>query len=639
MAENEVFHAVIAASDDASHTIDQIKAKLHGLGLEAAHTGEMTEHLHHPHVFAALSEHVDLVHEHFGHLHASIGEVGGSIAELIPQFAAFAAIGSVAAVFETVEHTAEAYGELAHTAQSLGLATEQLHELNLVAKLTDTSVEAMDKGFSKLNRTIADASAGKNKDAAALFSHVGIALRDGNGHLRSANDLFPLLANAFAHTSDAAMRTRMSFALFGRGGAELIPMLMRGQKGIEELQREARSFGVDMSAYGEGLEAYNDSMHHLTIATGGFTEMLGGKLAPVLRPLIDEAADLVVANREWITGDIAEGVKEFSGWLQHVPWHQVGTELRDAGKEARHFIDDLGGVKVVAEVLGGVLAFKGLKFLAEPILDAAKFGLALGNLVLKLTTELVPAWAKVGTAAEVAGAKELAAAEAPGAAAIAGGSKLAKVATVAGEAGLGAAEGGVAVAAAGEGAAVIAGSSVAAALELIPPVLIGTLAIAALAASGASLAVFLREHFGGAPVDAEHPSLHVVTHAAIANRELVADRGSELAAQQRTAARLANRSYSTGGLARTVDAFVNSPGNLATPDDYGLPFAGSPLPPPPSATRSPAPAADVTGEVKISIDFTNAPPGTTTSAAVTGSPLISPRINTGRAWDLDPFAS
>ncbi len=94
-AASDVFHARIAATDDASKTIDEIRKRFHGLARDADHVGHATEHMHKPHIWGEIGEHINLTREHFGELHASIGEVGSGITELLPAMAALGAAGAV----------------------------------------------------------------------------------------------------------------------------------------------------------------------------------------------------------------------------------------------------------------------------------------------------------------------------------------------------------------------------------------------------------------------------------------------------------------------------------------------------------------------------------------------------------------
>ena len=338
-AGTDVFKAKISATDDASSTIAAIKERIHALGSEAHGAGEKVKHLHQPGVFSLLREHTEKTSESFHEMGEHVAHVGEKIADLVPAITAFGAAGSLAAMLETTEKVADAYGELNHTAQGLGVQAQQLHEWNTVARLTDTNAESMDRSMAKLNRTLADASSGKSKDAAQLFTSLHLDPRQ----FKDSADALPALADAFAHTGDATKRAQMAQVLFGKAGTEMIPLLMRGRDGIAALQAEAKKLGFDFADSGEGLEAYNASMKRMGVATDAFKDAVGADLAPVLAPVIDQVTEWASANRDWIAADLAGSVKDTACPAVQVWFGVWCTEM------ALYWLDGLGVGVVVGE--------------------------------------------------------------------------------------------------------------------------------------------------------------------------------------------------------------------------------------------------------------------------------------------------
>src|SRR5262249_4739792 len=150
------------------------------------------------------------------------------------------------------------------------------------AKRTQIESETLEKGLGKLNRTIADAATGKNKDAAALFARLGINLRDANGHLRGAKDVLPGLASAFERNENEAVRSAMAVALFGKAGESLIPFLARGRGWMEGLSAETKRFGGLTDKHRVGLAELNDRYEELEKAGSGLSSRLSASLAPLL---------------------------------------------------------------------------------------------------------------------------------------------------------------------------------------------------------------------------------------------------------------------------------------------------------------------------------------------------------------------
>ena len=117
-------------------------------------------------------------------------------------------------------------------------------------------------------------------------------------------------------------------------------------------------------------------------------------------------------NRDWVSTGIADRVGDLAHWVDSVDWRTVGTELEDWAKGAEHFVDEIGGAKTIAEALGGIIAYEGVKFAAGPMRDIVVFTASVGTLIAKISTELPAAWAAAGRAATAASEVEVAAIEA-----------------------------------------------------------------------------------------------------------------------------------------------------------------------------------------------------------------------------------
>ena len=358
------------AADAAHHA----SGEMHKLGDEAARTGHEIEHAAHPHAYEVLGGHINLLRTHFGTLRVGAGEFGHSLTEFLPMLAALGSAGSLVGLFELTEKMSDAYAELAKTATAAGVTAEQFNALSYAAQQTDVPVDQLSRGMFRLNRDIAEAAAGKNKDAASLFHHLGISLRDANGHLRSAAELLPLLAEAFKHTADPAMRARMAMVLFGRAGLDMLPLLMQGREELEKLTAAGQrvSFVPDKEA-GEKLEEYHRSLLTLTAAVQGFGMEISTKLAPVLQPVIETMTDWIVANRDWIATGIASHVQELANWIGHLDMKAIIESMTEWGHTILNVLGAMGGFK-------GALAALALA-LGSPLLEglAAAIGM-LGTL-------------------------------------------------------------------------------------------------------------------------------------------------------------------------------------------------------------------------------------------------------------------
>ena len=298
-----VFQAVVSALDHASPVLATITRNINGLSGAALRAQVATQRLAlaSPAGFAQMRFGVAGVTSAFGRLRSGIGGVLSGVTSLLPPIAALGAGGSIAGLVGLVKHTADAREEVRHMAEAIGVTPEQLGRLGYAAQLTGTDVGAMETGMTRLNRVIGNATAGKNKDALALFQRIGVSMQE----LRTGNaaTILPKIAAAFQKTESATLRGRMAFALFGRGGVQMIAMLARGSDELRRMGEEAARLKYAFTdADDKGLTRFRDSWIGLETAVGGFTDMLGARLAPVLTPVVEQFRDWIAANRAWIVG-------------------------------------------------------------------------------------------------------------------------------------------------------------------------------------------------------------------------------------------------------------------------------------------------------------------------------------------------
>jgi hypothetical protein len=575
MAEGmDVFKARISATDDTSAVMKLIMANAKLLGHELEQVGHKQAHLENPGVWARMREHTQEAGKQFGELGEHVKGVHERISELIPALGALGAAGSLAALVENTEHMAEAYGEMAHTAESLGISTQAMSQWNIVAKLSDTSAESMDKSMSKLNRTLADAGSGKNKDAASLLKQLHLDPRS----FKDSAAALPALADAFQHTHSATMRTKMAMALFGKAGADMIPLLMRGRDGIAELQAEAAKLGPNFTEIGPKLEAYNESMKKMSIATDAFRYVVAGELAPVFQPVVDGITEWTVANREWIATGIKQEISEVSGWVKSVDWKGVGSEIHVWASTAEDFVQAIGGAKTVVELLAGAMVLKGGVFLFKETAQAVLLTAKLGAQIVQLGL-VAAGWLGVGAAATEAGAAEAAASAVGG-----GVGAVSKLGTI------------------GKAAAGIAS--------------IVALPIAGGVATKVALDTLDPHQSGDAWADRHVPGYSWVDRklnnlAGVSDAQWRKDRGFDPPAPV------------------DGDAAMDQPDQAI--QSGRAPAPGFPITPAPTTGGAQHAAAAPNGHVGITVTINGAPPGTGTSVQTSGN-VAAPKVNVGQAF-------
>ncbi len=345
MAIKETFEAIIAVVDKATAPLRSIARRIEGLTAPLKNTAE---HLR------GLGEHVGL-----DRLKAKAHGVAHSLEGIFHQatrilgpLEALAISASIGGLVAMTVKAAEAGAKLYDLSVKTGISANTLAVWHYAAQRSGTDAEVLDKAVVRLNKNLGEAAVGKNKSVAALMRHLGINLKDARGHMRDVADILPEIAEGFAKNEDPTLRTRMAMALFGKAGADLIPMLEGGRHKLDEFARRFRHFrGVVTQEGVKAAKDFYEAWKDLELAAGGVFKSISKAIMPVLQPI-------VVAVSEWlvtISEDVADAVKkivvELRDLAQQVDWSQVIEQTKSWATWLRDLVAAVGGLKTVLLVL------------------------------------------------------------------------------------------------------------------------------------------------------------------------------------------------------------------------------------------------------------------------------------------------
>ncbi|HUG26213.1 phage tail tape measure protein [Piscinibacter sp.] len=189
---------------------------------------------------------------------------------------AFAAVGGASVLLvKSAIDTADAAGK---SAAAAGLAVEQYSALAYAAELSGVETAALGTSLSILNKNIAS-----NDDA---FKTLGISVNTATGQFKDSDQVLSELADRFADMPDGARKSQLALELFGRSGAQLIPLLNQGSAGIKQLKDEAARLGVVVTGEtSKAAEQFNDDMTRLQKTISGVGLALAKDFLPVLTDL------------------------------------------------------------------------------------------------------------------------------------------------------------------------------------------------------------------------------------------------------------------------------------------------------------------------------------------------------------------
>lgn len=303
---------------------------------------------------------------------AGMGGLAGS-------FGALAPLLSVGGLVAMTKKTLEAGDEMFGLSQKTGVSVEALARFKKAASTSGTDVETVAKAITKLSKGMFEAAqTGKGPTASALQS-LGVSATDASGKLRSADAVMLDIATRFKAMPDGVQKTALAMQLFGKSGAELVPMLNLGGEAIDKMQVKMTT------AFAQKADEYADKL----TALGGKVGSLGADIAMTLLPVLDKLADGITAVVDWFNkldpgirnavvavslfaisfGAIATVIGTVVGALGTIGGAIAGVTAALGGASIGATI--AGWLPVVVSTIGGIIA-------------------AMGGLVTFITGTLVP---------------------------------------------------------------------------------------------------------------------------------------------------------------------------------------------------------------------------------------------------------
>lgn len=181
--------------------------------------------------------------------------------------------------------------ESVKAAQKAGMTVEAFTGLAFVADLAGINMESFTGAMVKLNKALGEASVGSAEQLAS-FKALGISVKDSEGNILSADKVLVSLSDKFASMPDGVNKTAMAIKIFGKAGAEMIPLLNGGGESIKELIQLAQDLGVVIGEeQAKKAEQFNDSLTVLSYAAKGAANRLSAQLLPALNDIVGVMID------------------------------------------------------------------------------------------------------------------------------------------------------------------------------------------------------------------------------------------------------------------------------------------------------------------------------------------------------------
>ena len=206
-------------------------------------------------------------------LAGAAGGLSGALGSLVP----LATGAGLAAMAKGAIDAADNMNDLS---QKTGVSVESLSKFQQAANASGTSIEGVGAAMLQFSKRF-QGGAGPAADA---LKAIGISATDASGKLKSTDQVMLEVADKFKNIEDGGKKAELAMALFGKAGADMIPLLNGGSKAVTDLS------ATMTGAFAKGADSLNDKL----AALQGKLLALGVNIGTALMPALNVIADLVM---------------------------------------------------------------------------------------------------------------------------------------------------------------------------------------------------------------------------------------------------------------------------------------------------------------------------------------------------------
>ncbi len=202
------------------------------------------------------------------------------------------AVQSVAGSFTSfVAGAASAVASVDDLSKRTGVSAQTLQAYQFAAEQSGVSVETFGKGIQKLGINLGEAQTG-NKSAIKSFADLGLSVRD-LAQL-SPEQAFEKVAAAISQLPNPAQQAAAAVGLFGKSGAELVPVFQEGAGFLADMRQQAEALGLVLSKdQVQGLATLDDSIGKVSATFKAFQARVTAELAPSLIAAAESASTFI----------------------------------------------------------------------------------------------------------------------------------------------------------------------------------------------------------------------------------------------------------------------------------------------------------------------------------------------------------
>ncbi len=240
-----------------------------------------------------------------------------------------------------------------------GMSAKALSELGFAAERSGTNLGTLEKGLRRMQRNLVDAKRGLST-AVDGFAMLGLSAQQLEG--MSPEDQFTLIAERIAQIEDPTKKAAVAQMIFGRAGAELIPLLNEGAAGMAKLRKKAQELGITMSQDDANAAAkLSDALGDVWSAAKAGVFHIGSALAGSLTEFAQRVSETVATVSKWVRENqgLVVSVAKMAGALLvgGAAVVAVGAVFSGLGAVVGGVVSVIGLIGVAFVKIAGLVAF------------------------------------------------------------------------------------------------------------------------------------------------------------------------------------------------------------------------------------------------------------------------------------------
>jgi hypothetical protein len=275
---------------------------------------------------------------------------------------------TIDAIKNSIKETIDFADSLSKLSQKAGMSADSLYALSAAAKLSDVDFKGLETSLVKFNKNLGEMQTGGGKDAQNALKYLGISAKDAHGEFKTTDSLLVELSDKFKDLPDGIQKTTIATQLFGKAGADMIPLLNSGSEALREYS------GVMTSETAKAAERLNDSFTRLHLSTqigiiktfqsalpavdslsfalentakkGSLLTAFGEDIGSILKGVTKSVAGGVFAF-EWLTtsiGGAASAVKSLASGDLSGYHKSIDESKKKIGEYRKEYAEFLGGL-------------------------------------------------------------------------------------------------------------------------------------------------------------------------------------------------------------------------------------------------------------------------------------------------------